>query len=204
MLDEDRNVQLYGYTSDELSSGSHKPIVRVCDGCGTYQVMRKQSYSPLCRSCAVSETQTGHTISDETREKMSIAHSNPSEDTRNKMRAPRDLTDATQFALVSGQRGKRSHNWKGGITPIMKMLRESHPYKNWREAVFERDDYTCKRCNARGGNLEAHHILPVRDHKNDLLLFDVNNGITLCVGCHKLIGNREYDYAEQFNNIIGA
>lgn len=45
-----------------------------------------------------------------------------------------------------------------------------------------RDDFTCQECGARGVHLEAHHIKP--KHSFPDLVFDVNNGITLCHDCH--------------------
>src|SRR3990167_10064205 len=34
-------------------------------------------------------------------------------------------------------------NWQGGLTPTNKRIRNSHEYKLWRKAVFEKDNYTC-------------------------------------------------------------
>jgi 5-methylcytosine-specific restriction endonuclease McrA len=56
-------------------------------------------------------------------------------------------------------------------------------YRVWRKSVFERDDYTCKCCGERGVKLAAHHILNFAEHKD--LRVEVDNGITLCEGCHK-------------------
>lgn len=63
-------------------------------------------------------------------------------------------------------------------------LRSSSNNKKWRLDVFKRDNFTCKKCNIKkSGYLNAHHIIPV---SRDLsLMFDVSNGITLCVECHK-------------------
>lgn len=52
----------------------------------------------------------------------------------------------------------------------------------WREAVFERDGYTCQDCGELGGNLHAHHI--ERWSKAPDKRFEVSNGITLCHTCH--------------------
>ena len=81
--------------------------------------------------------------------------------------------------------GSNHHNWKGGITPSIIKQRHSVHYKNWRNGVFERDDYICHRCSTRGGDLEAHHIQSFS--KYPLLRYDLNNGVTCCVPCHKEI-----------------
>ena len=54
MIDEDRTMQLYGYTSDELSSGSHKYVVAVCEECGRYHISEMRRLKDMCHSCAVS------------------------------------------------------------------------------------------------------------------------------------------------------
>lgn len=56
-------------------------------------------------------------------------------------------------------------------------------YEEWRKSVFERDNYTCQKCNVRGGDLEAHHINSYKEYPD--LRLDINNGITLCKKCHK-------------------
>lgn len=51
------------------------------------------------------------------------------------------------------------------------------------KAVMKRDDYTCKICGKRGGNLAAHHINGFNwDTENR---FNPENGITLCETCHR-------------------
>ena len=58
-------------------------------------------------------------------------------------------------------------------------------YKSWRKKVLERDSFTCQRCGAINKKLNAHHIK--RFAKDIANRFNVANGITLCVDCHKLI-----------------
>ena len=79
--------------------------------------------------------------------------------------------------------GKNHHLWKGGITPINKIIRKSIEYKLWRKAVFERDNYTCQECKIRGSILNPHHIKPFSLYPE--LRFAIDNGQTLCVECHK-------------------
>lgn len=56
-------------------------------------------------------------------------------------------------------------------------------YKEWRKAVYERDDYTCQKCGKKGGNLNAHHIKAYAEYPD--LRIELDNGITLCEECHK-------------------
>lgn len=87
-------------------------------------------------------------------------------------------------------RGRRHYAWKNGSAQRRKRVRESQPYKAWRTRVFFRDGFLCKSCgDARGGNLQAHHIKPYSSHPK--LRFDVSNGLTLCVTCHRKVHAHE-------------
>lgn len=80
-------------------------------------------------------------------------------------------------------KNENNPNWKGGITPENVKVRSSLKYAKWRIDVFERDNYTCRKCGDMiGGNLNAHHQYNFNNHK-DLRLV-VSNGITLCEKCH--------------------
>ncbi len=85
-------------------------------------------------------------------------------------------------------RGSNCYNWKGGITPINKLIRNSLEYKLWRESVFERDNWTCIWCGAKSGKgkhieLHADHIKPFALFPE--LRFAIDNGRTLCIDCHR-------------------
>ena len=109
------------------------------------------------------------------------------------------LTKANRTSFKVGQPGTRvfgrhvpvqgEHhwNWKGGITRETIRLRQSADYRDWRKAVFERDDYTCQHCRERGGRLSADHIKPWSTHP--ALRYEVSNGRTLCwPKCHRVVG----------------
>ena len=84
--------------------------------------------------------------------------------------------------------GDKSHLWRGGTTTEYHKIRGSFEYREWRKKVFERDKYTCIWCGARNGlgkrvPLNADHIKPFALYPE--LRFDVENGRTLCVPCHR-------------------
>jgi 5-methylcytosine-specific restriction endonuclease McrA len=66
-------------------------------------------------------------------------------------------------------------------TPEKLYQRRSAEYRAWRTSVFERDNFTCVFCGARG-DLEADHIKPFALFPD--LRFDLGNGRTLCHSCH--------------------
>ena len=70
-----------------------------------------------------------------------------------------------------------------GLTVEHERQRKSAAYREWRTAVFERDDYTCQGCGQHGGHLHADHVQPFALFPD--LRFEVSNGRTLCVPCHK-------------------
>lgn len=80
-------------------------------------------------------------------------------------------------------KGESNGFWKGGITSKNAMIRTSRDYRLWREAVFERDNWTCVWCSQRGGKLNADHIKPFALFPE--LRLAIDNGRTLCVPCHK-------------------
>jgi hypothetical protein len=99
------------------------------------------------------------------------------------------------------QLGSKSHLWKGGITPITSKIRSSIKYREWRQKVFIRDDFTCQKCGKRGGELHAHHKkefykiiqeikqnLPLMDLYEAAMIYtvlwDIGNGETQCGKCH--------------------
>lgn len=82
--------------------------------------------------------------------------------------------------------GENNSQWKGGITPINKAIRESIEYEEWRKYCMERDNFTCVECGIIGGRLEVDHIKPFSLYPD--LRLELSNGRTLCKPCHKKIG----------------
>lgn len=96
---------------------------------------------------------------------------------------------AARFSTCSKkcQRANRTKenngNWRGGITSSRKADMSLTEYKEWRQAVFERDKFTCVFCKKKGGDLNADHIKPWAYFPE--LRYEVSNGRTLCLDCHK-------------------
>lgn len=117
---------------------------------------------------------TGRVFSDETKKKMSLSK--------------------------KGISGKQHNRWiepnkrKGTVARNIRRLGEM---KQWREMVFERDNWTCVVCKKTSVYVQADHIYPfvfiLHDHcvttlEQSLsvpLLWDISNGRTLCKECHK-------------------
>lgn len=79
--------------------------------------------------------------------------------------------------------GNKHWNYNPKKTDEERILNRRYPeYIKWRESVFERDNYTCKVCKQKGGQLNAHHLDGYDKFKE--LRTDLNNGITLCEECH--------------------
>ena len=157
-----------------------------CRLCGTeYSVIK--SRLPITRFCSKScigksvlkglETSrmTGKKHSLETKEKMRLSATGfvHSEESKKKMSA----------SLRGRNTGASNWMWKGGITPENVKIRGSAEMKEWRKAVFTRDDYTCQICKERGGVLNADHIKRFAHFPE--LRFELSNGRTLCLTCHK-------------------
>lgn len=84
---------------------------------------------------------------------------------------------------AKARRGELSYKWKGGVTPINERIRKSAEYVEWRKKIFKRDNYTCVLCDNNSGDKHADHIKPFAYFPE--LRFDLTNGRTLCVPCHR-------------------
>ncbi len=77
-------------------------------------------------------------------------------------------------------------------------------YKEWRLAVYRRDNFTCQMpgCIAKGfkAKIQAHHIKRWVDFPE--LRFQISNGVTLCKRCHTNISSQEHAYEAMFINIV--
>ncbi len=98
--------------------------------------------------------------------------------------------------------GSANPSWKGGVTPLLIKLKRLTEYKTWQKGVFARDNYTCRSCSIRGcKTLTAHHLVSfsfivqmlkvrsVDEAREQIMLWNIRNGVTLCEECHKQTAN---------------
>lgn len=156
----------------------------VCPDCGAvknvnYSNFRKSLKKPtLCRNCLAKKIgfKKGHPFG--------IRFGSGQKEYRGEY-TPERIEKIKKNRIGKGV-GERHWLWKGGVTSTNKKIRQSHEYKEWRNSVFKRDDYTCVNCGKRGGVINADHIKPFSLFPE--LGFDLNNGRTLCKDCHTRIG----------------
>ncbi|MDJ1184902.1 FAD-dependent thymidylate synthase [Roseofilum casamattae] len=98
------------------------------------------------------------------------------------------------------RRGADSNFWKGGTSnerqKIGAWTREIAPQ------VHQKFDYICQCCGERGGQLHAHHLVPV--YADESLAYDFDNLITLCKTCHESIhqNHQEEEFAKSYQPIL--
>ncbi len=100
---------------------------------------------------------------------------------------------------TKGKTGKNHPCWiENKKSPLYKAIRQMYKYREWRFAIFTRDNFLCILCGMKGVYLEADHY-PVRfiDLINKFHiktldeaavckeLWNISNGRTLCTLCHR-------------------
>lgn len=160
-------------------------------------VLKRQSLSHVgkkhteAQKIKISEKGIGRIVTQETRDKISKARTGIkrppfSAEWRRKLGlASKGIKRSLEFRkkVSDSKKGSKSHLWQGGKTAESKIIRESWEYRLWRENVFKRDNWTCQICKKRGVRLNADHIKPFSKYPE--FRFDLNNGRTLCISCHR-------------------
>lgn len=128
-----------------------------CIDCGKELTQRKYKQ---CANCYNTNKKT------ETLEKLSTSH-------------------IGQMAWNKGKpslQAKENHpNWKGGITPENRLLRNKFKDTVIKE-VLKRDEYTCQLCGVKGEEMHIDHIQPWSEYVEGR--FCIDNCRTLCRACH--------------------
>lgn len=91
--------------------------------------------------------------------------------------------------------GENASGWKGGVASFSSVLRNIKECRDWRERIFIRDNGICQKCGIIE-NIDVHHIeefsrlvkkyniTSVDKARVCKELWDLSNGICLCVHCH--------------------
>jgi len=174
---------------------------------------QKRHLSKIAKERGFGKWMKGKKNSEETKRLKSVNHARywlgkkrapSSEESRKKMskaskghRVSQKTIDAVS-KLNKGKFGKTHPKWtEQKKRPLYKAVRSLFKYREWRTAIFTRDNFTCVLCSKTGVYVEADHY-PVRFvdilRKNKIetvdqaleckKLWDVGNGRTLCKPCH--------------------
>lgn len=173
-----------------------KKKLKTCDKCGeqyeTYVSRAKAHYvHNFCsRDCWRSfprlpevQAKMNKALTGEKNPWWGKAHSQESKDKMRLMATGRRHSAETRKKMSEARKGSNSSLWRGGKTAEGILFRQQMNYKDWRRAVFERDDYTCQFCGGKGARIEADHIKPFAIFPD--LRLELSNGRTLCKPCHR-------------------
>jgi len=125
-------------------------------------------------------------------------------------------TDDRVRKYGEANKGEKCHFWKGGITPLYIGIRLNYKYRQWRDDVYTKDDFTCQECGKRGTYLEAHHIqtlssilqyyeiTTLEEALECSELWNINNGITLCKECHRKVHKKVINNGTHSSTDVGG
>ena len=118
-----------------------------------------------------------------------------------RMRKGRPYSETRRQRMIERIREVRGAEWQPNT---IHSIKDSLPYKEWRKSVFLRDGFRCVVCGYQSrtringrSDIQADHIKPFSlivqenglDTREKALecaeLWDVSNGRTLCIECHK-------------------
>lgn len=89
--------------------------------------------------------------------------------------------------------GENHYKYNFNLTDEDRLKRDMQngEIRKWRNKVYQKDDYTCVKCNEVGGKLNAHHLNSWDKFVDER--FNVKNGVTLCEDCHRSF-HKKYGY----------
>lgn len=198
--------------------------------------VRKSRVNQLCQACSGRKTGLGNKgkigpnlgkkFSEITKNKMSAVKQGLSPWNKGKKETRQEVL----FKISAAKTGKTAHNkgrpltleqriklscaeqkiaetdFKGFLQPQNKRQRDTFYSQKIHTLCFERDNWTCRSCNKRGGKLNAHHANSWKHFPEQRLLLD--NVVTLCRTCHELFhrtygnGKHKPNTREQFDAFL--
>ena len=218
MINEDRTLADFGYSSSTLTYGSDKKVWVTCENCGEDRVVTFNQSASLCRSCAAK----GRVHTDESRRKMSKAKSgenNPMFGTtgENSPNFGKIFSDESRRKMSEANSGEKNSNY--GKTHSyesrckISAAHQNIPYDEWTEFTINptycpRFNESCKESNRNKYGRECFICgLPENDnitstgkkHKLSVHHVDMNKSqgceghtwklIPVCMHCHRKLHN---------------
>jgi hypothetical protein len=55
--------------------------------------------------------------------------------------------------------GENNASYKNGATKLIQKIKRLTEYKNWQIKILKRDNWTCRKCNQKGGYKTPHHLV---------------------------------------------
>jgi 5-methylcytosine-specific restriction endonuclease McrA len=218
---------------EDLQKESNVKILCKCDKCCKERKVFYYAYRDICFKCSlktyernikIKNSKTGkmvgennsnyrnHKLSGKNNPFYNQHHSDINKEKISKIHKGKVVSDQTKLKLSKIRKGKyvgeKHPNWNSNITHEERLIKRNYiEYIEWRKQVYERDNYTCQKCGTVGGRLNAHHKESYASNKK--LRVDINNGVTMCITCHKefhkLYGNKNnilqfYEFISARNN----
>ena len=169
-----------------------------------------------------SECMSGRIFTEEHRSRISLSNSKPHTEIRkiniSKSKIGKPLSEEHKEKIrkkfIGLRVGKKHPMWRGGTSILRNRISSTSNYRKWKDTIYYRDEFTCQMCYDKNNKLNCHHIetfgsIVDRYNLNNYEeyikcshLWDIDNGITLCVECHNKIRNKEKEYEEKFKNIV--
>ena len=168
MIDEDNTFILFGYTSDYLSHGSTKKVLKVCDICKEERLIEYRTYTKLCISCSrVGKHHTEKTkgkISNSLKGHKNHMHGKPhTEESKQKISNAncgnkhymygKYCTEEIKQKISNSLKGSKNPNWKGG-----KKLSASRKNAKRRE-LFGFISHNIPHENFHGHHVDFNHVI---------------------------------------------
>lgn len=202
------NIPIPKYCSTKCYADSirHERIEFSCAYCGKKLIRSINKKNKFCpnNSCAY-KARIGVPRSDITKKKISISNKEAYKlPERRKVLSLRRLGKPNYLF-----RGENNPRWNGGTTSENYKIRGSLEMKEWKRKVLRRDNFTCQWCGKIGGKLQVDHIVPFVFVKKEAelfnepkIIFDIDNGRTLCISCHQKTDTYMFKASKHVNNVL--
>ena len=155
-------------------------VIKTCPVCGKEFISQRSSHRKYCSVECYRRTRLGRKNPNAISAMLRVTtggnafwNSNPEkvQKQREKM-----LGRKRPYASIAWM-GENNPKWCGGVTPKNRIIRTSVAYRQWRQKVFARDNWSCVICGSKK-HIEADHIFQFAYHPE--LRLEITNGRTLC------------------------